>query len=256
MEIVERLRSYRRTVVKTTGRRLLKRLSNFYAEQSTVGQTPFLDPGLFPFTAALETNWMVIREELQEVLKYREAIPTFHDVSPDQSRISTGRNWQTFVLFGFKQKMEKNCSLCPRTAEILEGISGLQTAWFSILRPRYHVPRHKGVTRGILTCHLGLVIPPEIEQCRIEVKGETRHWEEGRTLVFDDGMRHEVWNNSDQDRIVLLIQFSRPMRPLGRLVNATTISLLKLTAYLREPKKNMIRLQEKFQEAMREDKAG
>ena len=152
--------------------------------------------------------------------------------------------------------MEKNCSLCPRTTESLESIPGLQTAWFSILSPRYHVPRHKGVTRGILTCHLGLMVPPEKEQCRIEVKGEARHWEEGRALVFDDGMRHEVWNNSDQDRVVLLIQFTRPMRLLGRLVNATTISLLKFTAYLRDPKKNMVRLQETFQEAVRDKSAG
>ena len=256
MEIVDRLRDYRRTAVKTTGRRFLKRLSTFYAEQSTVGHTPFLDTELFPFTVALEANWLEIREELLEILKYREAIPTFHDISPDQARISIGRNWQTFVLFGFKQKMEKNCSLCPRTTAILEGIPGLQTAWFSILSPRYHVPRHKGVTRGILTCHLGLMVPPEKEQCRIEVKGEARHWEEGRALVFDDGMRHEVWNNSDQDRVVLLIQFTRPMRLLGRLVNATTISLLKFTAYLRDPKKNMVRLQETFQEAVRDKSAG
>lgn len=256
MSAVDRLRRFRRRKIKYAGRLLLKRLSDFFAWQSRVGDTPFFEPGVFPFTADLEENWEAIRDELLKIMRYREAIPTFHDVSPDQYRISTGRNWQTFVLYGLKQKMAKNCALCPRTTELLEQIPGLQTAWFSILAPRYHVPRHKGVTRGLLTCHLGLIVPPEKGSCRISVKEETRHWEEGRTLVFDDGMRHEAWNDSDQDRVVLLIQFTRPMRPLGRWVNDFLLSLAKFTAYFKEPKKNMVRLQEEFEEAVQKRGTG
>jgi len=50
-----------------------------------------------------------IRDEVIEILKHREAIPAFQEVSPDQKRISKGKNWRTFILFGFGSKLEKNC---------------------------------------------------------------------------------------------------------------------------------------------------
>jgi aspartyl/asparaginyl beta-hydroxylase (cupin superfamily) len=42
------------------------------------------------------------------------------------------------------------------------------------------------------------------------VAGETRGWEEGRCLVFDDTVEHEAWNDSEQARGVLLLDFLRP----------------------------------------------
>jgi beta-hydroxylase len=247
---IDRFRSYRRKQVKSLGKRLTRRLSDFFGRQSLVGDTPFFDPARFSFTAMLEENWETIRDEVLVVLKQREAIPSFHEVSPDQYRISTGDNWKTFVLFGFKNKLEKNCSLCPETTRILERIPELQTAWFSIITPHYDIPDHRGVTRGVLTCHLGLVIPDAKERCRIRVENEIHHWEQGRTIVFDDSLSHEVWNDTDQGRVVLLLQFNRPMRPFGRLVNAAFLTLVKMTAYYKEPKKNMKRFEDRFQAAV------
>jgi aspartyl/asparaginyl beta-hydroxylase (cupin superfamily) len=54
---------------------------------------------------------------------------------------------------------------------------------------------------------LGLVVPPG---CLLRVAGETRAWQEGRCLIFDDTLEHEAWNNSDQPRGVLLLDFLRP----------------------------------------------
>jgi len=72
-------------------------------------------------------------------------------------------------LFGFGERLEKNASLAPKTAEILEKVPNLQTAMFSILAPGYHIPAHKGVTKGILRSHIGLIIPKDREKCRIRV---------------------------------------------------------------------------------------
>lgn len=38
-------------------------------------------------------------------------------------------------------------------------------------------------------------------------------WTEGKCIVFDDSYEHEVWNDSDQDRVVLLINFWHPALP-------------------------------------------
>ncbi len=37
-----------------------------------------------------------------------------------------------------------------------------------------------------------------------------RTWEEGKVIVFDDSFEHEVWNDSKQERIVLLLNFWHP----------------------------------------------
>jgi aspartate beta-hydroxylase len=39
---------------------------------------------------------------------------------------------------------------------------------------------------------------------------ETRWWEEGKCLVFDDSFDHEVWNLSHKPRAVLLVDFWHP----------------------------------------------
>ena len=97
----QRFKKARRKKVKIWGRSLTRSLANFLGRQSLVGDTPVLNSNYFPFLTSFTENWETIRAEVIEILKYREAIPAFHDISPDQKKISTGTNWRTFILFGF-----------------------------------------------------------------------------------------------------------------------------------------------------------
>ena len=224
-------------------------MSEFLGHQSLVPDTPVIDPSQFAFTKTLEANWQAIRDEAKSILEHRESIPSFDQVSPDQKRISKEGSWRTFFLFGFGERLDKNCAKAPATTKLLENIPGLQTAWFSILAPGYHIPAHRGVTKGILTCHLGLIIPKDAEKCRIRVEDETLVWRPGKTLMFCDGYDHEVWNDTEEERTVLLIQFDRPMRLPGRLFSKAFVGLLKLTAFYKEPKKNMAGFEDRFEAA-------
>ncbi len=237
--------------MKQFGKRLIRSMSDFLGRQSLVPDTSVLDPGQFDFTRSLEANWREIRDEASSILQHRDSIPSFDQVSPDQKRISKGGSWRTFFLFGFGERLKKNCAKAPATAALLEQIPGLQTAWFSILAPGYHIPAHRGVTKGILTCHLGLIIPKEREQCRLRVEDETLSWQPGKTLMFCDGYDHGVWNDTNEERTVLLIQFDRPMQLAGRLASKAFIALLKLTAFYREPRKNMAGFEDRFEAATR-----
>ena len=80
----------------------------------------------------------------------------------------------------------------------------------------------------------------------MRVGGEVRHWEVGQVVVFDDSYEHEVWNETDEVRIVLLFQIDRPMRWLGRSLQSAFISLIKQTEYYREPKRRIVQLQDQF----------
>lgn len=203
------------------GKKLRHRVSAIVARSSLVGDQPVFEPQRFDWIAGLEAQADEIRRELQAVLAHRDAIPSLASISPDHRKIAPPGKWKSFFLHGYGYKVEENCARCPVTAAAVERIPGLNSAFFSILEPGAHIPRHRGVTKAILTAHLGLVVPKRREACRMEVVDNNLVWEEGRTLVFDDTFEHEVWNDTDELRAVLLIQFRRPVGMLGRLAGET-----------------------------------
>ena len=250
----QRLRKKRRRYVKRTGKRFIRGLADFLGRQSVIGDKPIFAKSVLPWTADLEANWRTIRTELDRVLEHRERIPLFQDISPDQMRIATDTRWRTFIFYGFGFRADRSCAACPETARLLERIPNLRSAWFSILGPGYHIPAHRGVTKGIIRCHLGLKVPRAAERCRMNVGGETFHWEEGRCTVFDDTYEHEVWNDTEEERAILLIDVDRPMRLPGRLVNLVFLRALKWTAYFQDAKRNLTKWEnqeERFLAAVR-----
>ena len=144
----EKFSSVRRKTVKRSGRFLLNTLADLIGRQSLIGNQPVFDRSVFPWIEELENNWQKMRAELDEVLKSRETVPSFHEVSPYQKRISTGDNWKTFVLNVFGDPFEPNCRRCPQTARLLQQVPNLRNAGFSILAPHYHIPPHRGPTNG------------------------------------------------------------------------------------------------------------
>lgn len=96
--------------------------------------------------------------------------------------------------------------MCPETTRLVESIPGMTTAIFSSLAPGTHIVPHEGYIKTVLRCHLGLIVP---DDCWIRVGDETKTWEAGKCLIFDDTFEHEVWNRSNSPRIILLIDFKK-----------------------------------------------
>jgi ornithine lipid ester-linked acyl 2-hydroxylase len=246
-----RLKRERRRLVKQSGKKLIRALADFLGRQSLVGNEPIVDNRHFPFLKSIEQNWHDVEREVREILKFKDDIPVFQDVSPDQMRIARGTNWRTFILYGFGTKLDKNCRQAPITASLLAKVPNIQSAWFSILGPNYHIPPHRGVTKGILRAHLGLIIPRDSKNCYMRVDDNIKVWEQGKIFVFDDTYVHEVYNNTDDDRVILLLDFDRPMTFIGRFINSAFLNLMKLTAYYQEPKRNLANFEERFEAATR-----
>ena len=80
-------------------------------------------------------------------------------------------------------------------------------ALYSVLEPGTHIAPHYGLLNTRLICHIPLILPPD---CALRVGGETRPWQAGEALVFDDSFEHEAWNRSDRRRVVLLFEIWRP----------------------------------------------
>jgi ornithine lipid ester-linked acyl 2-hydroxylase len=192
---------------------LSSRFSAQYGVRASELSNPILDPNRsfyesveFPFAALLETNWRTIFDELERI-KGEYFIPW-------SEKYLYKDGWSIFGLYGYGLKIEQNCKLCPETTKLVEQIPNLLTAGFSALAPGTHIAPHTGYPDGVLRCHLGLIIP---DNCAIRIGDETRTWQEGKCLIFNDTIEHEAWNRSDRDRIILLLDF----KPLVDL--ATTV---------------------------------
>lgn len=159
----------------------------------------YLDPADFPYIATIEEAAAQVREECL-------ALPA-ETFDPWVQREMYGTGWDLYGLIAWGHTLPASQQTCPATTAMLQRLPGVQTAGFSRLRPGTHIKPHRGWVTNVYRLHLGLVVPGD---CTMTVAGETRTWQEGRCLIFDDTSVHESWNRSTTDRIVLLLDVLRP----------------------------------------------
>ncbi len=227
-----------RQFIMQYGRMFLQQVQKGIGRASLVGDRPFFAPEQFSWAKELEANWETIRAELDEVLKRRDELPDFKDISPDQKHLAPPDQWKTFFFFAYGMAAPGNAERCPRTIELLQRVPGAQTAFFSILSPRMHIAAHCGPYKGVVRCHLGLIVPEPRERCRIRVADQFAHWEEGKTIFFDDTYNHEVWNETDGVRVVLFLDVLRPLRFPWAPINRFIIKAIAASPFITDAKKN------------------
>jgi ornithine lipid ester-linked acyl 2-hydroxylase len=220
------------------GERVLVPVERFIGRRSLVGDATFFPLERFPWVKHVEENWTVIREELERVLDDHAGLPNFQDISKDQIEITDDDRWKTVFLYGYGFKAKLGVEMCPRTAALMEQIPGMKTAMFSILSPRKHILDHRGPYKGVLRYHLGLIVPTDAEACRIRVGEDIRHWQEGESMIFDDTFNHEVWNDTDQTRVVLFVDVLRPLPFPESLINRLIVGAIGFSPFVLDAKRN------------------
>jgi aspartyl/asparaginyl beta-hydroxylase (cupin superfamily) len=165
---------------------------------------PWLDPDDFPLAGYLESHYAAIREEILSL-----SPASFHR---EAERIGRSGDWDVAFFYERGRRRDEICQACPVTTHGLEAFGAIRTlaglAYASRMRAGTHIEAHRGPTNLRVRCHLGIVIPEG--DCAIRVGDETRHWQEGRCLVFDDHFEHEAWNRTGEHRIVLIVDLWHP----------------------------------------------
>jgi aspartyl/asparaginyl beta-hydroxylase (cupin superfamily) len=183
-------------------------------------QVQYFDPADFPWVSAVEAATSEVRAELAELLKqgtdnfrpYIQAIDSEVRLDSNQTLVEN-RDWSALFLCENGQPDAALLERCPKTWEavnkaFLARIPGWgPTVMFSLLKAGARIAPHTGMFNTRLVCHLPLIVP---EGCRFRVGNEIREWEVGKLLIFDDTIEHEAWNDSDQDRVVLIFDIWRP----------------------------------------------
>lgn len=182
----------------------LQQPSNFFPG---LRSQPVYDPSEFPWASDMVRQFDAIRQELLD-------LSAASDLETQPQNLTDSGRWNVLYFYVGGERVEATMRACPRTAAIIDSIPGAGQAsqvYLSVLRGGTHIKQHFGPTNTKLRCHLGLVVP---DGARIRIGEETHEWREGELLIFDDSFEHEVWNDSSNERVVLIVDFWHPdLRP-------------------------------------------
>jgi hypothetical protein len=140
-------------------------------------------------------------------------------------------DWHSYVLNGVVQpKFEQ---ACPKTTAIIaelkdqlffgnttESHNPFGFTFFSTLHGKSSIKPHTGPMNLRLRIHLPLIVPSNTKpdafsrnpktKCGLRVGDQIREWKEGKAIVLDDSYEHAVWNETDDIRVLLLIDIWHP----------------------------------------------
>ncbi|XP_031548033.2 aspartyl/asparaginyl beta-hydroxylase isoform X1 [Vicugna pacos] len=164
--------------------------------------------GYTELVKSLERNWKLIRDEGLAVMDKAQGL-----FLPEDENLREKGDWSQFTLWQQGRKNENACKGAPKTCSLLDKFpetTGCRRGQikYSVMHPGTHVWPHTGPTNCRLRMHLGLVIPKE--GCKIRCANETRAWEEGKVLIFDDSFEHEVWQDAASFRLIFIVDVWHP----------------------------------------------
>ena len=187
-------------------------------------EVEFHDREQFPELAVLVEATADIRAEFDSLvsaeadqmvpyIQYPERVPL-----AQWRELNHNPQWSALHLLQNGHRIEANARHCPRTMRVIAQMpqphirNASPNAMFSLLAPHTRIPPHTGAANTRLVCHLPLIVPPN---CGFRVGESTREWSVGEAFVFDDTIEHEAWNESDELRVVLIIDLWAPTLSLA-----------------------------------------
>ena len=196
----------------------------FYFQQPTayyfprLPQIQFYERSEFDWVEAVESAADDMRAELEAVLREEGLFRPYIQASKDRPAydfhgLLDNPAWSTLYLWENGGPVEANVARFPKTFAALRGVplphitTRAPSILFSLLKPGARIAPHHGMINTRLICHLPLIVPPG---CGFRVGNEVRQWEIGKLLIFDDTIEHEAWNESDEDRVILIFDVWRP----------------------------------------------
>ena len=169
------------------------------------------------WTQILEQGYQQIKDEIMMLVESSSNFQPYVEAGPhvpdSMQHLAGSRDWHSLHLYAQGKKQIENCIKCPVTTHIVETLplpyitDNAPEVFFSLLKPTTHIKPHFGVANIKVAFHLPLLVP---DHCQIRVGRETRSWEAGKCLIFDDSFEHEAWNKSAETRIVLIGEVWHP----------------------------------------------
>lgn len=205
---------------------LLYGRSEIYLQQPSMFYYPglpqrsFYERGEFDWVADIEAQSVTLRDEYLALLgRHDQPFAPYVRRSADRPASSSplleDESWGAAYLWQAGEPTALSAH-CPQTMAALDVaplphvVGRSPMALYSRLKPGTHIAPHHGLLNTRLICHLPLIVP---EGCALRCGHETRQWQFGKMLIFDDSVEHEAWNQGSSDRTILLFEIWRPEIP-------------------------------------------
>lgn len=161
-----------------------------------------------PFEAAMPR----IHKEFNQFIISKKTQGAPLKLEPEAAGLSHFKKWNYLLISNNGQVQPAVCESFPALCEVISSLPETRLKngqiKFSILAAGAHIKPHSGPTNRRLRMHCGMTVPPSTE---IRIRTETRTWEKNKCFVFDESCEHEVWNNSTDPRVVLIVDFVNPL---------------------------------------------
>jgi aspartate beta-hydroxylase len=207
---------------------------------SRIEGPPILDADrYFPEAKVFADAWREIRAEADALVARLHSVPRFHEIMREQTSISANdnRDWRMFILKAYGAEFPRNMAQCPTLTALVTESPDVLSASISFLAPGKHIPLHRGPFRGILRFYLVLSMPLAADgrpAAVLKIAGTEHRLTDGECLLWDDTFPHEVTNDSDEVRTVLLLDVWRRGMPFDmRLLSHLLIFIVRVMARLR-----------------------
>lgn len=191
----------------------------------------------FSFLPKVLNKRDILVREITQLLEQEAHIPSFQHIAqlPEGRRKTlVDENWKNLVFFLNGEQITDNCQLCPEITTVLEeDIPNVRTALLSVLHGNTKIAEHRGEQNGLLRLHVPIIIPDGGE-CGLCVDGQVRKWSEEKAMIFDHSFLHSAWNESDEIRVILIVDFERNLRFPWSSINRLAVKTLAKTQYFQD----------------------
>jgi aspartyl/asparaginyl beta-hydroxylase (cupin superfamily) len=158
--------------------------------------------------------------------KVLNEIPRFSELTTDEKIIHFEKNkekiinnsnnskkWKIYGLILEKKPIIENINNCISTFNLIKDIPGLINAGFSCLESHSSTPYHSDKDNRFYRIHIPLIIPNDSSKTWMDIYDNSNNkiqlfWNTDY-FVFDDTCYHQAFNNTDFNRIILLLDIER-----------------------------------------------
>jgi aspartyl/asparaginyl beta-hydroxylase (cupin superfamily) len=187
-----------------------------------------VDPDLYPEYSNLVKNKDIILKELFDCMttniwtkidendmansiihKKSTYLEVYQYTTQNNATLNVGNDPELRVFFisFLKDQIAANSFYCKETFKLIQKMPNVKSSYFMCLEPKIRIAPHSAHDSDILKCIIPLIIPPG--DSGLNIDSEHIQWESilknKKFLIFDEGYSHTIWNNTNENLILLII---------------------------------------------------
>ncbi|MFN3918444.1 MAG: aspartyl/asparaginyl beta-hydroxylase domain-containing protein [Flavobacteriales bacterium] len=179
---------------------------NYWHPEYNGSEPAFVEVEKESWASELEENYNSFRTEIENFIKENPKQYKPYNLKS----LNQNSGWSTITFKTWGINVNSNLNKTKTVDEFLKKFPEILSFAVSKMSAKTVIKPHNGDTNTIWRCHFGIKIPSTLPHCGIEVKSETKSWEEGKVLAFCDAFNHRAWNQTDEERIIVIFDILRP----------------------------------------------